>query len=252
MCLQLLSTSIVGVLSEPSVELDGAGLLVSSHSESDHEFSHLVVHHDDGEEGEGWDGEVGEWDGSGEEDSVQEWHVQEGGDEGGLEEQSEVSVDVSHSLLGDGKVSGLANHQVRPLHAHNGHEVSGLSVLEGFSGVANLGWLVSVWVGDDGRKSVEGWDALILWIPSASRPGLWGDIVSSVVHVEFDFTLDDSVGVEKSDVNESSSGQVPGQDSTLIDVKVVTVSESFYRWVVLIIGIWEESLLQVEEPDGVW
>ena len=41
------------------------------------------------------------WDSSGEENLVAEWNVKKEGNESGLEEKSEVSINVSHSLLRD-------------------------------------------------------------------------------------------------------------------------------------------------------
>jgi hypothetical protein len=41
-------------------------------------------------------------------------------------------------LLRDGKVTGLANHEIGPLHTHDGNEITGLGILESFSSVADL------------------------------------------------------------------------------------------------------------------
>ena len=70
--------------------------------------------------------------------SVDEWQVAEGGNEGSLEEESKVGSVVDHALLGDGQVPGLANEEVGPLDAHNGDQVTGLSIEEGFLGVTDL------------------------------------------------------------------------------------------------------------------
>ena len=110
-------SSVVGVLDDPALELQST--LISDHTGSEPELSQLVVEEDGDVEGEGWHGEVSEWNLSGSEGDVQEWNVQEDGDEGSLEEDSEVTHGVDHELLGEGKVSGLANHKVSPLDAHN-------------------------------------------------------------------------------------------------------------------------------------
>jgi len=91
-----------------------------------------------------------------------------------------------------------------------------------------------------------------MWVPSASGPGLRSDVVGAQSHVSVDFSLDGTVGVEKSDVNESSSGQIPGHGSEVSLVQVVAVSESSNIWVILVSSLGEESLLQVEEPDSIW
>jgi len=130
--------SIVGVSDDPTVELDSSSGLGEFHSGAEEDLPGLVVEDDDHEEGEGWDGEVREGNHAGSENGVQERNVAEDSDEGGLEEQREVGVVVDHALLGDGQVPGLANHQIGPLHAHDGHEVTTLSVVEGLNGVADL------------------------------------------------------------------------------------------------------------------
>jgi hypothetical protein len=43
---------------------------------------------------------VGEWDLSGTESVVEEWDVEEDGDEGSLGEETEVTKHVDHTLLG--------------------------------------------------------------------------------------------------------------------------------------------------------
>jgi len=74
---------------------------------------------------------------SGTKSNVQEWNIEEDGDESSLEEESEVTKVVDHELLGKGEVSGLADHKIGPLDAHNRDEISGLSILKSFDGVAN-------------------------------------------------------------------------------------------------------------------
>lgn len=65
-----------------------------------------------------------EWDLSGSESQVQDWDVKKDCDKGGLEEDSEVTHCVNHTLLGEREVSSLADHQVSPLHGNDGDEVS--------------------------------------------------------------------------------------------------------------------------------
>jgi len=69
--------------------------------------------------------------------NIQEWNVKEDGHQSSFEEESEVTEAVDHELLGQGKVSSLANHKISPLDAHNRDEISGLSILKSFNGVAN-------------------------------------------------------------------------------------------------------------------
>jgi len=112
---------------------------------------------------------VGEGDLSGSEGNVQEWHVQKDGDEGGFEEESEVSELVDHSLLRERQVSSFADHQVGPLHAHDGDEVSSLGEFKSFGTVANLRFR---YVGD----FVEVGSIIILWVPSAFGISFGGSV----------------------------------------------------------------------------
>jgi len=80
-----------------------------------------------------------EWDLSGTEGNIQEWNVKEDGNECGFGEKTEVSERVGHTLLSEGEVSSLADHQISPLDTNDGDEVTGLSELECFSGVADWG-----------------------------------------------------------------------------------------------------------------
>ena len=116
------ASSIVGVLDNPTGKLELT--VLSCHTISKPNLTELIIEEDSNEEGEGWDGEVGEWNWSGTKGDVQEWNVQKDGDEGGLEEESEVTEVVDHELLGEGKVSSLANHKISPLDAHNRDEIS--------------------------------------------------------------------------------------------------------------------------------
>ena len=125
-----LDCSIVGVLDDPTGQLELP--VCSGHTVSKPDLTELIIEEDSNEEGEGWDGEVGEWNWSGTKGNVQEWNVQEDGDEGGFEEESEVTEVVDHTLLGEGEVSGLADHEISPLDADDRDEVTGLGHLEGF------------------------------------------------------------------------------------------------------------------------
>jgi hypothetical protein len=103
---------------------------------------------------------VGESNLSGGEGNVEEWHVTEEGDEDSLEAKTKVTEAVHHALLSEGEISGLADHQISPLDANDGDQVTGLSHLEGLSGVANGE------VGDD-RLSVEP-RSVSIRVPSAN------------------------------------------------------------------------------------
>ena len=107
--------------------------MFSDHAGSKPDLSQLIVEEDSHEERERWNGEVHEWNLSGSESNVEEWHVQENGDEGGLGEEAEVTELVDHTLLSEGQVSGLADHQVSPLHAHDRYQVARLSVFQSLS-----------------------------------------------------------------------------------------------------------------------
>jgi len=125
----LVICSIVGVLNNPTGEFK---LTIDSfHTISKPDLTHLIIEEDSNEEGEGWDGEVGEWNWSGTKGNVQEWNVKEDSDEGSFEEESEVTEVVNHTLLGEGEVSGLADHEISPLDAHDRDEVTGLGHLKG-------------------------------------------------------------------------------------------------------------------------
>lgn len=96
---------------------------------------------------------------SGGKGNVQEWNVTEDSNENSLEAETKVTETVDHALLSEGEVSSLADHQISPLDANNRDEVTGLSHLESFSGVANG-------VVRDDRVSVEP-RGITLRIPSA-------------------------------------------------------------------------------------
>ena len=187
--------SVVGVLDDPTLEFQSS--CFSFHTGSEPEFSQLIVEEDGNVEGEGWDGEVREWNLSGTKGNVKWWHVQQDGDEGSFEEKTEVSELVDHELLGEGQVSGLADHKISPLDAHNGYEVTRLSVFESLNRVAN--WPVVGKV----RESVEVWETCFLrWIPSALCPLVWfSNGTIGVVSI--------LIRVEKSDINFTVVGVVP-------------------------------------------
>jgi hypothetical protein len=86
------------------------------------------------------------------EDIVAERNVTEDGDEGSFEEKTEVTELVDHTLLGEGEVSGLADHEISPLDADDRYEVTRLGHLEGFRGIAD--WSI---LGDVGEHE-EAWD----------------------------------------------------------------------------------------------
>ena len=50
--------------------------------------------------------------------------VQEDGDKGSFEEETKVAEVVDHTLLRDGEVSGLADHEISPLDANDGDEIA--------------------------------------------------------------------------------------------------------------------------------
>lgn len=148
-------------MDDPSLKLELS--VYSNHTTSKEELSELIVEEDDNVEGEGWDEEMSWGDSSGHESDVQEWGVAENGDQDGFEAESEVTETIDHTLLGKGEVSSLADHQISPLDTDDGYEVTGLSELEGFSGVANR-------VLGDTRDSVDFRNICIIWGPSALSP----------------------------------------------------------------------------------
>lgn len=100
--------------------------------------------------------------------NVKEWNIEEDGNESSLEEKSEVTEVVDHELLGEGKVSSLANHKISPLDTHNRDKISGLSILKSFDGVANrpVFGVVRVFI----EVGVIG--VLFKWAPSALSPSI--------------------------------------------------------------------------------
>jgi len=122
-------------LNDPTLKLELTTF--SCHTISKPDLSKLVVEENGNEEGERWDGEVREWDLSGSEGNVKEWDIKEDGNKGGLREESEVTETVAHTLLSEGEVSSLADHQISPLDANDRYEVTRLSEFKSFSGVAD-------------------------------------------------------------------------------------------------------------------
>ena len=262
--------SIVGVLDNPTLKSELA--VDSLHTISEPNLSKFVVEEDGNIEGEGWDSEVGEWDLSGTEGGVEEWDVEEDGDEGSLGEETEVSEHVDHTLLGEGKVSGLADHEIGPLDANDGDEVAGLSVFEGLGGVAD--WPS---VGDV-IELVEVGEGLVVEAPSAAGPGGWVS-VHGVPESDINFTVlclvpselgtgsvpflsfsglwigVGHVGVTIKAVVVLSDGEV-----TVFGVESVWVSfgggdqfgDGALSWVVHITEVGEWSLLGGETPNSGW
>lgn len=144
----------------------------SNHTVSKIDLSKLVVEEDGNVVGETWASEMWEWDCSGSKSGVHEWNVKEESNKSGLEEDSEVTERVDHTLLGKREVSGLADHQISPLDAHDGYEIAGLSELEGLGGVAN--WVPFGSLG----LSVEPWKGLVSWVVSALNPSSWISVLS--------------------------------------------------------------------------
>jgi len=75
-----------------------------------------------------WEGNL-----SGSQSNIQEWDVAQDGDQSCFEEETEVSEAVDHALLGEGKISSLANHEIGPLDTYDRDKISRLSKLECFS-----------------------------------------------------------------------------------------------------------------------
>lgn len=130
--------SIVGVSDNPAV-IGGAATARFGHSSAQEDLAEFIVGHDDGEEGETGDSEVRECDLSCSKGFVESCgSVAQNSDEDGLEDETSVGVEVDHSLLRDGKSTGLADHKIRPLYAHNRNEISTLGVSQSFGAIADL------------------------------------------------------------------------------------------------------------------
>ena len=122
-------------MDNPSLELEFS--IFSFHTVSEPDLSKFIIEEDGDEEGHGWDSEVREWNLSCTEGNVEEWDVKEDSNESSLGEKSKVTERVGHTLLSEGEISGLADHQISPLDANDRDEVTGLSELKSFGGVAN-------------------------------------------------------------------------------------------------------------------
>jgi len=158
---------------------------------------------------------------------VKERNVTEDGDEGSLEEKTEVGSVVDHTLLGDGEVSGLADHEIGPLDAHNGDEVGSLSVSQSLGSVADLDTR-------DVRVSVESGVTITLH-PSALREVSLG-----------------AASVEESEINSVHVDGIPVELSSEVRVHVVGVTVAQSTWGVDIGRLRDVTVLESEEPGGPW
>jgi hypothetical protein len=203
---------------------DGSSASRLSHTLTQVDLSKFIIGHDDSEEGETGDSEMGEGDLSGTERFVEEGYVTKDSDEDGLEDESSVSVVVNHTLLGDRESSGLADHEIGPLDAHDGDEVTTLGESEGFSSVADLS------SGDD-RLLVE--VETFSFVPSAASPRVGG-----------------SVDVEETDIDTVVLVTVPVELSLERFAHVVGVSVVEGSGVVDIRFVGDVSVLKGESESG--
>jgi len=203
---------------------DGSSASGFSHTSTQVDLSKFIIGHDDSEEGETGDSEMGEGDLSGTERLVEEGCVGKDSDEDSLEDESSVSVVVDHTLLGDGESSGLADHQIGPLHAHDGDEVTTLGESKGFSSVAELG-------AGDNRVLVE--IEAFSFVPSAASP-----------------RVGTSVDVEETDIDTIVLVTVPVELSLEGFTHVVGVSVVQGTWVVDIMLVGDVAVLKGESESG--
>jgi len=194
------------------------------HAVTEEYLSDFIVRHDDSEEGERGDGEMGERNLSGTEGLVEERSVGEDTDKDSLEDETSVSVVVDHTLLGDGKGSGLADHQIGPLHAHDGDEVTTLGESKSFSSVADLG-------SRDNGVFVE--VEAFTFVPSALRPGVGR-----------------SVNVEETDIDTVVLVTVPVELGLEGLAKVVGVTVVKLGGVVDIGGVGDVTILKGESKSS--
>jgi len=89
--------SVISILDNPTFEPQPT--INPNHTISEPNLSEFIVEEDCGEEGEGWNCKVWEGNHSGTKSNVEWWNVQEDGDEGGFEEETEVTKVVDHALL---------------------------------------------------------------------------------------------------------------------------------------------------------
>jgi len=195
---------------------------------------------------------VDEWDLSGSEGDVKEWNVKEDGNEEGLREESEVSEGVNHTLLSEGEVSSLADHQISPLDANDGDKVAGLSIFQSLSGVAD--WFVS-----DVGEFVELWKISIVRVESANSPvirasNLFGTLWSL------------SVGVEESNIELSRFSGIPSEGNPVFlsifsiavsisagsNISEFIISVLSLFWVVKITGQRFWSFEKSQTPKSLW
>jgi hypothetical protein len=94
---KLIVRSVICILNNPSSKFQPT--FFSDHTMSQPDLPELIVEEDSNEEGEGWDGEVWECNHSGTKGDVELWNVAEDSDEGGFEEETEVTECVDHALL---------------------------------------------------------------------------------------------------------------------------------------------------------
>ena len=92
-------------------------------------------------------------------------NVQEDGDKSSLEEEAEVTHGVDHALLSEGQVASLADHEVSPLDAHDGHKVASLGELKCLSRVTDR-------IARDNRDPVDAGQVLVIRIPAAVSVGI--------------------------------------------------------------------------------
>jgi len=194
------------------------------HTTTQVDLSEFIIGHDNCEEGETGDSEMGESNLSCSEGFVEEGSVEEDGDKNGFEDESSVGVVVDHTLLRDGESSSLADHEIGPLHAHDGDEVASLGESKSFSSVADLG-------SRDDRVLVE--VETFTFVPSAFRPGVGR-----------------SVDVEETDIDTVVLVTVPVDLSLVRFVQVVGVTVVQSSGVVNISGIGDISVLKSESESG--
>ena len=195
-----------------------------SHSSSKVDLSEFIISHNDSEERERGNGEMGEGNLSGTERLVDEGQVSEECDKNGLKDESSVSVHVDHTLLGDGESASLADHQIGPLYAHDGDEVTTLGESESFSSVTDLrarnnGVLVEI--------------KTFTFVPSASGPGVGG-----------------SAGVEKTDIDTVVLVTVPVECGLVRVAHVVGVSVVKGLGVVNIGGVRDVTIFEGKLEGG--
>lgn len=218
--------SIVGVSDDPTV-IGGAATARFGHSSAQVDLTEFIVGHDDGEEGETGDSEMGESDLSCSEGFVESsGKVGQKSNEDGLEDETKVGVVVDHSLLRDGESASLADHQIGPLYADDRDKVSTLSKSEGFGSPADLS------AGGSGDL-VEGKTNSVIFVPSAFGPRVGG-----------------STGVEKTDVDSIVLVTVPVEVRLGGLLHVVRVSVVEAIWLVNITRFGHVTGLKGEVEGG--